>query len=59
MCLILFSFNGRAPPSVLCILDHFALLVGKLQTKPNMSGQKITLPPCEVKVNGTPVSLND
>lgn len=58
MPLILCSFNRRAS-SVLCFLDHFVLFVGKLQTKPNMPGLKITLAPCDIRVNRTPVSLNN
>lgn len=54
-----FQFNRRAVPSVLCLLDYFALSVGKLQTKPNTSGQKIMLASCEAKVNGIPISLDD
>lgn len=57
--LILCGFNRRASPSVLCFLDHFVLLVEKLQTKPYMPGLKITLSPCDIRVNRTPVSLNN
>lgn len=33
-----FSPNRRAPPPVLCVLDHFSPL-GTLQTRPHMSAK--------------------